>query len=101
MCQTVQFLLFLETIYEACIMITDKKNHSSNGTYKYQGEVLVDYEANTHFIIDDTRVAPQTDSFLKDSEISNLKSQANQVLNATQEYLKLQAQKQETSRYEF
>ena len=38
---------------------------------------------------------------LKEQEISSLKNQANQVLNATREYLKLQANKQETSTSEF
>lgn len=52
-------------------------------TNRYQGEILIDYEANTHFIVDHFK-SPLITDIIKDEEISYLKMQANQVLNATQ-----------------
>ena len=46
------FIVYTETIYEACIKISENKTRKSNQTHKYQGEVNIDYEANTHFIVD-------------------------------------------------
>ena len=83
-------------------MIKENQTKNSNKTQqKYQGEILVDCQANTHFIIDEFKNSYAKESMLKEQEISSLKNQANQVLNATREYLKLQANKQETSTSEF
>lgn len=73
-------MTYLGTIYEACIQIKDNSNQK-NLTQKYQGEINVDYEANTHFIIDQVR-SPITGDMLKDEDINVLKKQATQVLAA-------------------
>ena len=44
---------------------------------------MIDYEANTHFIVDDSKT-PSLADLIKDEEITALKKQVNQVINATQ-----------------
>jgi len=44
---------------------------------------MIDYEANTHFIVDHLK-SPLITENIKDEEISYLKMQANEVLNAAQ-----------------
>ena len=67
---------------------------SPNVTQRYQGELMIDYEASTHFIVDDVK-APSLSDIIKDEEITALKRQVNQVINATQEYIRLQTTSKE------
>ena len=59
----------------------------------------MDYEANTHFITDELS-APAIANGLKECEVLALQKQAKQVIEATQEYIKLQTlEKELAARY--
>lgn len=75
-------LLCLETIYEACIKVATNLTKSANKGQKYQGEILIDYEASTHFLTEGTELAIDGD-FLQEEDIIALRKQVNHVINAT------------------
>jgi hypothetical protein len=60
----------------------------------------VEYEANTHFITDELN-APVIENALKESEVLALQKQAAQVIDATKEYIRLQAVEKELEMREF
>lgn len=55
----------------------------------YKGEVLVSYEADTHFLASSSRL-PAKYEHIREEEVSSLKTQANELINVTRQFLELQ-----------
>lgn len=65
----------------------------------YRGEVLVSYEANTHFLASSSQ--PEKYEHIREAEISTLKTQANDLINITRQFLELQRAQREEERREY
>lgn len=76
----------LETIYEACISILANSSKQANSSVVYKGEVLVSYEADTHFLASSSRL-PEKYEHIREAEVSSLKTQANDLINITRQFL--------------
>lgn len=61
--------------------------------------MLVSYEADTHFLASSSRL-PEQYEHIREAEISSLKTQANDLINITRQFLELQRTQREEERRE-